>query len=123
VTDLRPHILLADDEESVIDLLCLILGNYYSISSVRSGTEAHALLMAYGSSYCAAVIDSCMPGMEGENAVRLAREAGVKTPAIICSGMSYRKSVDLPANTWFINKPFKKDELIDMLRNIRRIPQ
>lgn len=79
------HILLADDEDDLREMMRLVLeAEGFQVTEATTGEEALAL--AEESAYAAVVLDLQMPGMGGQAAAQLLRARRPELPLILCSG-------------------------------------
>ncbi len=116
----RPHgILVADDEEEVRDVLHDKLRHEgFSVWLAADGQEALDLYRTHCETIDVALLDVCMPGLDGPQTLAALQEL---TPQIRCCFMSgYLGSYteerlrDLGAATVFA-KPFRVDEVAHVL--------
>ncbi len=114
----RPHILIIDDEESMRQMLSVMLRRQgYQPDSAAGGREALQRLAT--TAYDFILCDLRMPEMAGRDFLRQALERGVQAPIIM---MTAYGSVDTAVACMqegaydFISKPFKQDEIIIVLK-------
>lgn len=112
------HILIIDDEENLRHMLSVMLTRQgYATDSAAHGEEG--LLRVREKAYDFILCDIRMPEMDGKSFLARALEQGVSAPVIM---MSAYGSVETAVECMkmgaydFISKPFKKDEIIMVLK-------
>lgn len=110
----KPSILVVEDDAAINDVVRSFLGKAgYACTPAYSGTEAR-LLMQDAGAYDLVICDLMLPGMRGEDVVRIFRE-GSDAPVIVISAKSDVSSkVDLlriGADDYLV-KPFDLEELL-----------
>ncbi|WP_211280099.1 PAS domain-containing protein [Sphingomonas dokdonensis] len=116
----RGTALLVDDEEAVRHATAHMLEEAgFSVIEAASGTAALALLGQHPE-VVVLVTDHLMPGMDGTQLARRARQMRADLPCLIVSGYADVEGVapDLPRLT----KPFRAQELIDALALVLTAP-
>jgi CheY-like chemotaxis protein len=117
----KPLVLLADDEETVLDVVSRLLGTLgFRVIPARNGEQ---VLEAYrqNPTIQLALIDMSMPKMGGDQAMRQLREAAPQLPIVLMSGYpegdvkSQFAGVPLVS---YLQKPFRLPALIDMVRKV-----
>ena len=76
-------ILLVDDDEALRQSLCEQLQLHDEFATVPVGTAAEALEAVESDYFDAILLDVGLPDMDGREACRLLRRAGVKTPIVM----------------------------------------
>lgn len=116
------QILICEDERRLASALQHILEEEkYHTDVVYTGTDA----LDYGKSgiYDVIVMDVMMPGMDGMEAVRLLRRAGVETPVLMLTARSTVADkvagLDCGADD-YMTKPFAAEELLARIRAMTR---
>ena len=116
------QILICEDERRLASALQHILEEEkYRTDVVYTGTDA----LDYGKSgiYDVIVMDVMMPGMDGMEAVRLLRRAGVETPVLMLTARSTLADkvagLDSGADD-YLTKPFAAEELLARIRALTR---
>jgi PAS domain S-box-containing protein len=80
-------ILLADDEEALIDSMQEVLEHYgYRVLTARDGEQAIATFTAHRDRIDLAILDVVMPGLDGSETARRIRESDLSTPIIFITG-------------------------------------
>lgn len=112
------HILIIDDEENMRHMLSVMLRKQgYQTDQAADGAEGINLLATKIFDFI--LCDLRMPGMDGRSFLRKAIELGVSAPIIM---MTAYGTVDTAVACMkegaydFISKPFKKDEIIIVLK-------
>lgn len=118
---MKPHILIVDDELSIIKLLRANLESEgYKVSAAMNGTDALNLFELEPPDVV--ILDITMPKMNGFQVLERIREWS-HTPIIMLSARGMEddkvKSLDLGADD-YITKPFGKNELFARIRAVIR---
>ncbi len=122
----KPKILVVDDERAVAFLLTRSLESAgCEVTTVDDGLEAYDLALAQR--FDVILIDHLLPGLLGQEVVQRWRQAGLKTPVIIVSGVSNEedivRSLESGASD-YVRKPFSVREIIARVKvQIRDRPQ
>ncbi|MDH5420354.1 MAG: response regulator transcription factor [Acidimicrobiia bacterium] len=123
---IKPKILVVDDERAVAFLLTRSLeAAGCEVTTVDDGLEAYDLALA--EPFDVILIDHLLPGLLGQEVVQRWRQAGLKTPVIIVSGVSNEedivRSLESGASD-YVRKPFSVREIIARVKvQIRDRPQ
>ena len=81
------RVLIAEDEVEIARALKLLLEkNRFTVDMVHSGTDAWDYLIHMA--YDAVVLDIMMPGMDGMEVLRRARERRINTPVLFLTAKS-----------------------------------
>ncbi|MBA3684643.1 MAG: ABC transporter substrate-binding protein [Planctomycetes bacterium] len=109
------EILVVDDDELMREATGAMLeGLHYRVHTLASGLESIELLRAAPHRFAAVVVDCRMPELDGPTLVRRLREAELRIPALLVSGMMPDDALDgvlqLP-RTRFLAKPYTKVQL------------
>ena len=120
VSDMR--ILIAEDEPDLRDALTVFLEkNNFTVDSVEDGISAYEYATAGG--YDAIILDVMMPGIDGFEALKRMRKAGVNAPVMMLTARSGKddriSGFNLGADD-YLPKPFDPDELICRVRAMLR---
>ncbi|MDD3927849.1 MAG: response regulator [bacterium] len=118
----KRKVLIAEDEGSIRELLQeLICEEGYSVDTAANGLEARQLLEK--DSYSLLITDLKMPFINGLDLIAQAREIDEGMPIIAITGYPREelmtKALENGANDCLI-KPFKIDDLIDLVRRYIR---
>ena len=116
------RVLLAEDEKRMAAaLVALLKQEKYDVDHMADGSSALAALES--GIYDIAVLDVMMPGMDGFEVARRARNNGVKTPILILTAKSQLddkvEGLDSGADD-YLTKPFHTKELLARLRALGR---
>lgn len=116
------RILIAEDEIAIAKALKAVLERAkYAVDMVHNGTDA--LDYITGVSYDALVLDIMMPGLDGLEVLRRAREAGVGTPALFLTAKAEVEDrvagLDAGADD-YLPKPFATAEFLARVRALTR---
>lgn len=119
------RILLAEDDKSIREAVSKMLkAQSYAVDAVDNGLDA--LDYMKNTPYALSILDIMMPGIDGLEVVRLARESGVVTPVMF---LTARDSVEdrvkglyAGADDYLV-KPFAMEELIARVHVIIRRPK
>ena len=116
------RILLAEDERRMAAALTALLKQEkYDVDHVEDGVSALTALES--GIYDLAVFDVMMPEMNGYEAARRARSAGVRTPILMLTAKSQLEDkvtgLDSGADD-YLTKPFQTKELLARLRALGR---
>ena len=108
------RILYAEDDTDIGSAVTALLkANHYAVDYVQNGEDA--LYYLKNTEYDLAILDITMPVMNGLEAVRLAREAGVAAPVLF---LTAKDSVEDRVNGLYsgaddyLTKPFAFEELL-----------
>ena len=109
-----PRILIVEDEPTVRNLLCAILGHAYECEAVRSAEEGLKLLSSRA--FDAAITDVRLLGMGGAEFLSRARELVPRLPVIVVTGADSDESKFLEAGAFgYLLKPFRVKEVEEMV--------
>ncbi|MFZ4856209.1 MAG: sigma-54-dependent transcriptional regulator [Desulfuromonadaceae bacterium] len=113
-----PHILIIDDEENMRHMLSVMLTRQgYRVDQAENGADGLARLPTNAYDYI--LCDIRMPEMDGKTFLTGALEQRVSSPIIMMSAYgSVETAIEcLKSGAYdFISKPFKKDEIIMVLK-------
>jgi CheY-like chemotaxis protein len=109
-------VLVAEDEEINFMLIkALLPESDFNISRAHDGEKAVELFLN-SSKFDIILMDIKMPVMTGFEATAKIREHNKHIPIIAQTGYSYKREDCIKAGfTDFMSKPFKKDQLLDMI--------
>lgn len=115
------RILLVDDEPAVQ------LVAYHTLKALgcvvhktANAGEALAVFEQHRAAIDLVITDGIMPGMRGQELIRVLRKIVPNLPIILCSGYAGEKTSDIPRDVTFLAKPFTADTLAQAVR--RAIP-
>ena len=116
------RILIAEDELPIAKALRAVLERAkYTVDMVHTGTDALDYITAV--TYDALVLDIMMPGLDGLEVLRRAREAGVDTPALFLTAKAEIEDrvagLDAGADD-YLPKPFATAEFLARVRALTR---
>jgi DNA-binding response OmpR family regulator len=113
------RVLLVDDDTALRDMLSEQLQLHQEFAVEVAGTAADGLARAKGDIFDVIILDVGLPDMDGRDACRLMRDAGVKCPVIMLTGVDTDadaiRGLDAGAND-YITKPFRLSVLLARLR-------
>ncbi len=113
------QILLADDESMILDFLKEILESKgVSVYCASNGKEAVQIVQEKRGNLDAAILDVIMPVMNGLKAYEEIQKVDSALPVIFGSGYSEGESIaqlQRAGKVSFVQKPFKKEELLKLL--------
>ncbi len=125
----KPHILLAEDEPYIADIVAHVLRHIgCDITHAADGTAAWKILSARPQGFDSLILDLNMPGVTGLELLRRARRAGTQCPVLITSGRvgdDERQELNALRATTILQKPFTVEQLIAALAEagIQRTPK
>ena len=113
-----PHVLLADDDPSLVEALRKALtGEGFQVTVAKDGDEAVRRTLAEGPEV--ALIDVRMPGTEGIPLLRKLQEAEPAMPVVLMTGYASIstavEAIRLGAYD-FMEKPLRREQLVPLLR-------
>ena len=116
------RLLLAEDEKDLSRALTAVLTkNNYTVDAVYNGEDA--LDYAKNTDYDGIILDVMMPVMDGIEALKRMRKAGISTPVIMLTAKAEVNDriagLDAGADD-YLPKPFAMGELLARLRSITR---
>jgi len=122
MAEIRPHLLLAEDDPQLGPLMAQVLDEVYDVELFADGRAA--LEGAQSTRWDVMVIDRRLPSMDGVSIVEQLRKDGNSTPMLILTALGTVqdkvRGLDAGANDYLV-KPFDFDELFARLRAIRRV--
>ena len=112
-------ILLVDDDEALRSSLAEQLELYDEFSTEQAGTASEAIAAVKISRFAAVLLDIGLPDMDGRDACRVMRRAGVACPIIMLTALDGDADtilgLDAGAND-YVTKPFRLGVLLARLR-------
>lgn len=113
------RILLVDDDETLLDMLSEQLQQQEEFSTATAESAARGIELASGEHFDVVVLDVGLPDMDGREACREMRKAGVKCPIIMLTGADTEADtilgLEAGAND-YITKPFRLGVFLARLR-------
>lgn len=116
-------ILVIDDEESILNLVVIILGKY-GHNVVKAGSALQGLELIASLSPQLVILDYMMPGMDGLETLNKIRSGFPDTYVIMFTGKGNEEiAVELmkAGASDYILKPFNNQNLVDRVENVLRI--
>ena len=115
-------ILLVEDEQYLLDMLCLILErNGYTIYRASDGIGAIATYKQHMKEIALVVTDMGLPGMSGEEEFMKLKEINPNVRVVLISGFlepEIRTKLLEAGAEGFIQKPFKPNEILGLIRQV-----
>ncbi|AZS35747.1 Transcriptional regulatory protein TcrA [Microbacterium lemovicicum] len=122
MTELRPRLLLVEDDPQLGPIMARVLDEVYEVTLIDDGREG--LNAAQNDPFDVMVVDRRLPSMDGISIVESLRASGEATPMLILTALGTVqdkvRGLDAGANDYLV-KPFEFDELFARLRAIRRV--
>jgi DNA-binding NtrC family response regulator len=116
----RERILIADDDQSMLDVLYDGLSQHgYNVTAVHNGEQANENLLI--NDYDMIILDYNMPGLDGLETVKTLRENDPFTYVLLISGEAMETEIQEAHNggiNRFLAKPFQISKLIDLVKKI-----
>ena len=113
-----PHILFADDDPNIIELVHVVLQTAgFRVSTTDSAAGVLQLIAA--ERFDALLLDNWMREVTGIELCRQIRAFDQTTPILICSGavtQADREAAILAGAQGYVNKPFSYRDLVQALR-------
>jgi DNA-binding response OmpR family regulator len=118
--DAEPHILVADDDDGIRELVQLILHSA-GFRVTTTGQAADVLKLVAKIRLDVVLLDYWMPTITGLELCRRIRIIDQNTPILICSGVfdqADREAAALAGAQGYLAKPFNADRLIRAVRSV-----
>jgi PAS domain S-box-containing protein len=119
-------LLIVDDEESLRALLATALTRKgYTTTTARSGVDAIELISDMGRHFDAVLLDLNMPGATGVEVLKVIRICRPRLKVVVVSGHitpAARGAFEQLGQRYFVQKPYKLDELGRQLRQLLDSP-
>lgn len=120
-----PRVMAIDDDQEVINLMSMILADYFEVTFANDGLQAIERIVRHQPDLI--VVDIMLPKMSGFQLCQSLRanRTYAKTPLLVCSAkcgdrdIAYARRVG--AND-FLPKPFKSEDLLAKLNQLTQIP-
>ncbi len=117
-SDLSPTILLVDDEPHIIEIIIEDLKSMGGIRLLSANNVADAMHLIENDNVSVILSDITMPGKTGMDFCRSVRAKGLDTPFVFLTAYEssdhLRMAIGLGA-TDFLEKPYEKQDLLDVL--------
>jgi DNA-binding NtrC family response regulator len=118
--DKRETILVVDDEQMVLDVVCSILSDSgYNIIKATSPEDVMEIIKTTPEKIDAILSDIVMPGMSGTEMIAQVKDSLPSAEIVFMSGQMNYSLVEpevLADKVLFIRKPFMPKELLDKMR-------
>ncbi len=115
-------ILVAEDEEAVRELICIILRRQgYTVLEASNGDEALALMATHGERVHLLLSDIIMPGLGGRSLLEQLRTQHPSLRVLFVSGYTENVVLNegmLDSRTAFLEKPFSPSALLNRVRDV-----
>jgi CheY-like chemotaxis protein len=111
----RPTLLVVDDDEAVLETLARLL-QHFGFTVIPLNDSVHALaLLSMRKDIDGLVCDFEMPGVNGEQLARAAKQQHPTMPVFICSGTHPPNLVAPPWDAWFL----KGANVVELLKQLQ----
>jgi len=118
----KKYVLIVDDEQDIRDVLTLLVESLgYIALTAENGEEAVNMVRTYSSQISLVITDIRMPKMSGAQLVEYLKGF---PPTILMSGFSdvdVKKIINNGHAKCFIKKPFRPDELLNLVRKFGNV--
>jgi len=121
-TEVQKKILVVDDDPGIVELLCFLLEDHYTVNQAFGGREALDKVATFKPDLV--LLDYMMPDMTGLDVLKLIKkEYNISFVVIVTGKGSETLAVDLmkAGASDYITKPFRNDQLLEVIRNVLRI--
>jgi CheY-like chemotaxis protein len=109
-------VLVVDDEPRVREVVARMVASAdYGVFGVESGRRALELVFEWPNRVSCIVLDVHMPEMTGFEVLEALRSRGLSTPVVLSSGDAIADDASADAHTFFIRKPYLRNELVRVL--------
>jgi DNA-binding NtrC family response regulator len=113
----RPHVLVVDDDASVLDTTAALLSDDYEVACARDGREALSLFQPL--QFDVVCSDYGMPGMNGADLLRHVAASCDQTGCVLVTGYGeYSRTFDResePDRFYVVLKPYAPPQLLDVV--------
>jgi two-component system response regulator QseB len=121
-TDVRPRLLLIEDDPKLGPVMRDVLEEVYAVTLEVDARAGYAA--ARDQEFDVMVVDRRLPGADGIDVVESLRRSGITTPMLLLTALGTLhdrvRGLDAGANDYLV-KPFEFEELFARLRAIRRV--
>jgi two-component system cell cycle sensor histidine kinase/response regulator CckA len=121
-TEARRLVLVADDEQAILDLLTTVIGRLdLGVACVGDGAAAIAAVEIYRDKLLCVLMDIVMPVLNGVDAAHAIQAIAPSLPIVLMSGAIPTAYLDRIARVrlaGMLDKPFALVALRDLLRHI-----
>jgi len=118
----RGTVLLADDEEVVLDVCARMLEQLgFTVLTARDGREAVAVFNQHMAEIDLVLLDLTMPHLDGEQAFREMRQRKNDVRVILCSGYNQQEATQRFSGkglAGFLQKPYRLAALVEVLQKV-----
>lgn len=112
-------VLVVDDDPAIGQLMKIILAiDGIEVQRASSGEAALALLQDRDAEPDVIVLDLMMPGMDGREAFKEMRRAGVDSPILFCSAYGAQEANKELGGQGAIDKPFHPEILLASIQEL-----
>lgn len=123
MSDSRKKVLVIDDDQHILDLMVMILGNRYDVLTISNPIKVREQIGIYYPDLI--ILDLMLPGIDGDALLAQLRAEGVKVPVILFSA-SYDINninnishwVDILEGQAAMSKPFN---IVDLISTVDRL--
>ena len=118
----QSRILVVDDEESLLQLICTILTRHgYATGGCKNGAEAKSTFADDAQVWDLAIVDQSLPDIKGAELAEWMAEQRHDTKLLICSGWPFDVQslpVEIRHRFATLQKPFLPADLLCALRGL-----
>ena len=118
---MKPHILYVDDESIALELIARILSDHgYVLSTFECPAQALDWAQTQSPSLDLLITDQSMPAFSGSELALRLRQLYPDLPTIVVTGFGLEEYVEIPAPVYYLEKPYKKQDLIEVIETLMR---
>jgi CheY-like chemotaxis protein len=116
-------VLLADDDEAVLEVASLLLERVgFRVQVAEGGRAAIERFQAHADEIDVVVLDLSMPDVDGLQALQAIRVRRPGVPVVLISGFTAKQAAECWGEaeqpTRFLRKPYEPEDLVDRIREI-----